>query len=72
MVPSKRLEPDPDKPSPEHLADSSGEQRSASELVERIRKLRWMGMEDEAQRLQIALRRIKHTDCVLAAPRDTD
>jgi hypothetical protein len=26
----------------------------------------------EAQRLQIALRRIKHTDCVLAAPRDTD
>jgi hypothetical protein len=73
MVPSNRLEPDPDKPSPEqHLADSSGEQRSASELVERIRKLRWMGMEDEAQRLQIALRRIKHTDCVLAAPRDTD
>jgi hypothetical protein len=70
---SKRLEPDPDKPSPEqHLADGSGEQRSASELVKRIRKLRWMGTEDEAQRLQIAFRRIKHTDCVLAAPRDTD
>jgi hypothetical protein len=73
MVPSKGLEPDPDKPSPEqHPSDGSGEQKSASELVERIRKLRWMGMEDEAQRLQIALRRSKHTDCVLAAPRDTD
>lgn len=29
-------------------------------------------MQDEAQRLQIALRRIKHTDCSLAAPRNTD
>jgi hypothetical protein len=77
MTPSKRLRPDQapdeDKPSPEQYpSDISGEPKSARELVKRIRKLRWMGMEEEAQRLQIALRRIEDTDCVLAAPRDTD
>jgi hypothetical protein len=29
-------------------------------------------MEDEAKRLQSALDRIEHEECVLAAPRDTD
>lgn len=80
MVPSKRLTPSqgPDQESkqvtlsPEHPSDVSGEQKSARDLVKRIRKLRWMGMEEEAERLQVALRRIEHTDCVLAAPRDTD
>ena len=48
------------------------EEQVSSDLVNRIRKLRWMGMEEEAQRLQAALRRIEDTDCVLAAPRDTD
>ena len=80
MVPSKRLKPDQqvdrdsnrDPPPPDRPPDGSGEQRSARELVKRIRKLRWMGMEEEAQRLQVALRRIEDTDCVLAAPRDTD
>ena len=28
------------------------EQQSSSELIKRVRKLRWMGMEDEAQALQ--------------------
>lgn len=80
MLPSKRPKPDhqsdrvsnQDTLPPDRPADVSGEQKSARELVKRIRKLRWMGMEEEAQRLQIALRRIEDTDCVLAAPRDTD
>jgi len=50
----------------------STERQTASQLVKRIRKLRWMGMEDEAKRLQAALDRIDHAECVLAAPRDTD
>jgi hypothetical protein len=48
------------------------EEQTPSQLVKRIRKLRWMGMEDEAKRLQAALGRIEHEECVLAAPRDTD
>jgi hypothetical protein len=80
MVPSKRLksehepsrESSQDTRSPELSPDLPGEPKSARELVKRIRKLRWMGMEEEAQRLQAALRRIEDTDCVLAAPRDTD
>jgi DnaJ-domain-containing protein 1 len=48
------------------------EEQTPSQLVKRIRKLRWMGMEDEAKRLQAALDRLEHAECVLAAPRDTD
>jgi hypothetical protein len=33
------------------LPDVSGEQRAAAELIKRIRKLRWMGFEEEAQRM---------------------
>ena len=50
----------------------STERETASQLVKRIRKLHWMGMDDEAKRLQAALDRIDHAECVLAAPRDTD
>ena len=31
--------------------DVSREQRAATELITRIRKLRWMGFEEEAQRM---------------------
>ena len=51
----------------------SAEERTSSELVKRIRKLRWMGMEREAEGLQATLcRRERSTDSVLAASRDTD
>ena len=33
----------------------SAEQRASTELVKLIRKLRWIGMEDEARRLQATL-----------------
>jgi hypothetical protein len=57
---------------PEQAAHVLREQRTASELVKRIRKLRWMGMEEEAQQLQIALCQLRQADSVLAAPPDTD
>jgi hypothetical protein len=39
--------------------DVSPEESALIELVKRIRKLRWMGMHDEAERLQAALRRLR-------------
>jgi hypothetical protein len=49
-----------------------GESR-ANDLVKRIRKLRWMGLEEEAERLQQELtRRCAESDSVIATPRETD
>jgi hypothetical protein len=36
----------------------SDEQRASSELVKLIRKLRWIGMEEEAQKMQASLSEI--------------
>jgi hypothetical protein len=45
----------------------------ADDLVKRIRKLRWMGMEQEAEELQAELTQRRATaDCVIATPRETD
>ena len=52
--------------------DVSAEQRASNEMIKLIRKLRWMGMEGEAQRLQIALADSARTDSVIAEPRETD
>jgi hypothetical protein len=56
--------------SPKRLA----EQQASNELVQQIRKLRWMGLEEEAQRVEdeLILRRVAAADCVIAAPRETD
>lgn len=51
------------------LAD---EQRESKELVDRIRKLRWMGADDEARPLQLRLRGRDVTEPVVADPTDTD
>jgi hypothetical protein len=52
------------------------EQRAANELVVVIRKLRWMGLEDDAKRFEddlLAMRRVTaHVDSVVAVPRETD
>ena len=37
------------------VPDVSAPQRATVELVKRIRKLRWIGLREEADRLQIAL-----------------
>ena len=46
----------------------------ANDLTVRIRKLRWMGMEDEAKALERELKStpVTETDSVLATPRNTD
>jgi len=47
---------------------------ATNDLVKRIRKLRWMGMEEEAKRLQAELTRRSAAECdsVIATPRETD
>jgi len=50
----------------------SPEERVTQELVKRIRKLRWIGMEEEAKRLQAALSGRTCADSVLVLPMDTD
>jgi hypothetical protein len=48
--------------------------QQANELIGLIRKLRWMGLEQEAERVQTELARCgaQPADSVLAASRETD
>jgi hypothetical protein len=46
--------------------------QQASELIKLIRKLRWMGMEEDAERAETALGGISPAHSVLATPSDTD
>jgi hypothetical protein len=46
--------------------------RESAEAVKLIRKLRWIGMEEEADRAQARLGSSSSFDCVLAGPSDTD
>jgi hypothetical protein len=55
----------------QELPDVSADQRAANELIKRIRKLRWMGMDGEAEHLQIKLAGLP-ADSVVAEPRETD
>jgi hypothetical protein len=50
------------------------EQRASNELVKLIRKLRWMGMDEEAKILenQLALDGVPAADCVIGVSRETD
>ncbi len=56
----------------QELPDVSADQRAANELIKRIRKLRWMGMEGEARNLQIKLMGASRIDSVVAETRETD
>ena len=49
-------------------------QQQANKLIRLIRKLRWMGMEEEAERVQTELAKCgaQPTDSVLVASRETD
>ena len=53
---------------------TSASQKASNELVKLIRKLRWMGMEEEAQGLQNELeqRHATAADSVLATTPETD
>ena len=61
-------------PSDPKPSDASAEQRASNNLIRLIRKLRWMGMDDEAKHAQTELmqRAVPAEDSVLARPRDTD
>jgi hypothetical protein len=50
------------------------EQRTSNEVVKLIRKLRWMGMDEEAKVLenQLALDGFPVADCVIGVSRETD
>ena len=51
------------------------ETRGANETIKLIRKLRWIGMEEEAQKLQRELAEREGAaaaDSVVATPRETD
>ena len=52
----------------EALPDVPLEQRTTDELAKRVRKLRWMGFEEEANRLQRILSDITPARRVLTAP----
>jgi hypothetical protein len=54
-----------------HLSEPEND---AGELVKLIRKLRWIGMDDEAERLQrkLALQRTEVDDTVVARSGETD
>jgi hypothetical protein len=52
--------------------DVSAEEHAAHDLIQRILKLRWMGMEDEAMQMQLVLRRVEPGVTVMAGPYDTD
>jgi hypothetical protein len=47
-------------------------QRVRNEFIKCIRKLRWIGLEEEAKRLQIELRGIEPAISALPGPQDTD
>lgn len=59
-------------PTPDGRPDVSPRQQASEEFVKRIRKLRWIGMEEEAERLQIVLQGFPAENCILAEPQDTD
>lgn len=47
-------------------------ERTPSELVNLIKKLRWIGMDEEALRIQALLRRADAAATLLSGPWDTD
>jgi hypothetical protein len=59
-------------PSLEQRLDASAEKRATFELVERILKLRWMGLETEARELELKLQKIEPGATLLADPCGTD
>jgi len=55
-------------------SDGSAEQRASNELVKLIRKLRWMGMEEEAKKVenQLTISNVPAAESVVARSRETD
>jgi hypothetical protein len=58
----------------EKAVDVSAPQKTSNEIVRLVRKLRWVGLEEEAAHLlkELEQRPATAVDTVLASPRDTD
>lgn len=52
--------------------DVSAEEQVSQHLIMRILKLRWMGLDIEADEAEVALRRVDPACTLLAGPFDTD
>ena len=52
--------------------DVSAEEYASHELIMRVLKLRWMGLDNAAEQAEVALRRIDPACTLLAVPFDTD
>ena len=54
--------------------ERSSEQRASDEMVRLIRKLRWIGLENEAKTIEreLTARAVPAADTVVATPRETD
>jgi len=61
-----------ESPNIQQNPDVSAAEGASRELVMRILKLRWMGMDNEAERMQVALHRIDPQCTLVAGPFDTD
>jgi hypothetical protein len=48
------------------------DEKISNDLVKQIRKLRWIGMDGEAEFLQITLRHLQAADVVLGTAAETD
>lgn len=64
----------PSQTSPSHKQNAAANATASNETIKLIRKLRWIGMEEEAKQLEheLAEREGATADCVVASPRDTD
>jgi hypothetical protein len=56
----------------ETIPEVPSEQQISDALLKQARKLRWMGLDDEATRTQKTLRQSELAGGVLTAPRETD
>ena len=59
-------------PKVQERPDVSAAERTSHELVMRILKLRWMGMENEPSQMRVVLRRVDPQCTLLAGLSDAD
>ena len=59
-------------PANQENPDQAAEHTGSHALVTRILKLRWMGMDEEAEHARIALQQVEPRAIVLPGPIDTD
>ena len=52
--------------------DVSAEERRACELIKRIRKLHWMGMDEEARQLELVVCGLKSREVLVSDLFETD